>query len=142
MGRTVLPVSDRPGNEGHATLTAGVLRTGASSYRSDIDGLRAVSILLVVAFHAGLPALAGGLVGVDVFFVLSGYLVTGLLLREHRSSGTISLRGFYARRARRLLPLSALVIVLTTLAGSVLLDPLARAGLFRDAVAAAPYVAN
>ena len=111
-------------------------------HRADIDGLRAVSILLVVGYHAGLSWLPGGFVGVDVFFVLSGFLITGLLLAELAATDRIALGQFFARRARRLLPLSTLVLVATLLAGMVLLPPLARAGLVRDARAAALYVAN
>ena len=74
------------------------------SYRPDIDGLRAIAVAIVVAFHTGVPGFAGGFVGVDVFFVISGYLITGLLVEELREKGTISLSRFYARRVRRLLP--------------------------------------
>lgn len=112
------------------------------SYRADIDGLRAVSILLVVAFHAGIDRFAGGYVGVDVFFVLSGYLITGLLLREHDRNGQIRLGEFYARRARRLLPMAALVLVVTTVLGFWVLPPLSRVSLLEDARAAAIYLAN
>lgn len=79
-------------------------------YRRDLQGLRAFAILLVVCSHAGLPLLPGGFVGVDVFFVLSGYLITGLLMREHELYGRISLARFYARRLKRLLP--ALIVML------------------------------
>jgi peptidoglycan/LPS O-acetylase OafA/YrhL len=80
------------------------------AYRPALDGLRGVAIALVVLFHAGL--LSGGYIGVDVFFVLSGFLITSLLLEEHRSSGRINLEAFYVRRARRILPaLLALLIV-------------------------------
>jgi peptidoglycan/LPS O-acetylase OafA/YrhL len=116
----------------------GAVRT----YRDDIDGLRAVSILLVVAFHAGVTGVAGGYVGVDVFFVLSGYLITGLLVAEQRRTGRIALAEFFARRARRLLPMAGLVIVATLLAGLWLLPPLARADMVRDAGASALYLAN
>jgi len=78
-------------------------------YRRDIDGLRALAIIPVVACHAGLPFARGGYVGVDVFFVISGYLITRLL-REEIASGSFSLIGFYERRARRILP--ALFVVL------------------------------
>ena len=71
------------------------------AFRPDVEGLRAVAILLVVAYHVGVPGFAGGYVGVDVFFVLSGYLITGLLLREVQQTGTINLIEFYARRTRR-----------------------------------------
>src|SRR5437016_12565735 len=73
-------------------------------FRPVIEGLRAIAILLVVAFHVGIPTLQGGFIGVDVFFVISGYLITGLLVREIESTGRLSFVGFYARRARRLLP--------------------------------------
>lgn len=82
-------------------------------YRPDLQGLRALAILAVVAAHAGLPHLEGGFVGVDVFFVLSGYLITGMLLRELRLQGTLDLAAFYARRLRRLLP--ALLFMLACL---------------------------
>lgn len=112
------------------------------AYRVDIDGLRAISILLVVAFHAGLAGFEGGYVGVDVFFVISGYLITGLLVRELRERGRISLADFFARRIRRLLPQAALVLLVTLAAGLWLLPPLARVDLLRDAGSAALYVAN
>ena len=100
------------------------LRTPAtSSYRADIDGLRAVSILAVVGFHAGVPWLAGGYVGVDVFFVISGYLITGLLYAELEREGRIGFAAFYARRVRRLLPAAVLVVLATVIAGALLLSP-------------------
>jgi peptidoglycan/LPS O-acetylase OafA/YrhL len=114
----------------------------ADRYRRDIQGLRAVAVLLVVASHAGLPLLAGGYVGVDVFFVISGFLITTLLVREHRLYGRISLRRFYARRAARLLPASTLVVV-ATLAGAWLwLPPLRTAGYGYDALSGAAQVIN
>src|SRR3954452_13340110 len=79
-------------------------------FRPDVEGLRAVAIGAVLLCHAGVPFLAGGYVGVDVFFVISGFLITKLLLGELESTGGISLRRFYARRARRLLPLSAFLL--------------------------------
>ncbi len=79
-------------------------------YRSEIDGLRAVAVVPVILYHAGLPWLPGGYVGVDVFFVISGYLITSLLLAELAATGRVSVAGFYARRARRILP--ALFVVL------------------------------
>src|SRR6516225_4039126 len=80
-------------------------------FRPDIEGLRAIAVLLVVVRHTGLSFLQGGFVGVDVFFVLSGYLITSLLTKELNSSGTINLPRFYARRVRRLLPALSLVVV-------------------------------
>jgi len=74
------------------------------AFRPDIEGLRAIAILLVVACHCGVPRFAGGFVGVDIFFVLSGYLITEILSRELRETSRIDFTAFYARRARRLLP--------------------------------------
>jgi peptidoglycan/LPS O-acetylase OafA/YrhL len=84
-------------------------------FRPDVEGLRAVAVVLVVLYHAGVSTFSGGYVGVDVFFVISGYLITGLLLREHEKRRTISISGFYARRARRILPAAMVVIVATLL---------------------------
>ncbi|MDB4878343.1 MAG: acyltransferase 3 [Gemmatimonadetes bacterium] len=83
-------------------------------FRPDIEGMRGAAILLVVGFHAGVSWLAGGYVGVDIFFVLSGYLITGLLVRELRRTGDVDLAEFYARRALRLLP-ALLVVLLATI---------------------------
>ncbi len=89
---------------------------GDRTFRPDVQGLRAVAILLVVLFHAGVPQLTGGFVGVDVFFVISGFVITGLLLREHSSSGRTRLLAFYGRRSRRILPAATLVIIVTVAA--------------------------
>jgi peptidoglycan/LPS O-acetylase OafA/YrhL len=85
----------------------------AAQHRPQLDGVRAVAVYLVVLYHAGLGALEGGFVGVDVFFVLSGYLVTQLLLRDLATHGRIRLRRFYARRYRRLLPAAFVVLMVT-----------------------------
>ena len=111
-------------------------------FRPDIEGLRAVAVVVVVLFHARIAAFAGGFVGVDVFFVLSGFLITRLLLREVATTGTISLRHFWARRARRLLPASCVVVVVTVLASQVLLSPIAQRPLATDAIAASGFVLN
>ncbi|SCE95741.1 acyltransferase family protein [Micromonospora mirobrigensis] len=112
------------------------------SFRGDIEGLRAVAVLLVLLGHAGVPRLAGGFVGVDVFFVISGFLITGLLLKEHDRRGRISLTGFYARRAKRLLPAAATVL-LATLALTWLLLPRTRwSATAWDVVASAGYAMN
>jgi peptidoglycan/LPS O-acetylase OafA/YrhL len=89
---------------------------GDRKFRPDVEGLRAVAVLLVVLYHADIPWLTGGFVGVDVFFVLSGFVITGLLLRERATSGTTKLLNFYGRRSRRILPAATLVIMLTVLA--------------------------
>jgi peptidoglycan/LPS O-acetylase OafA/YrhL len=85
----------------------------AWGYRPHLDGLRAIAVYLVVAFHAGADRFSGGFIGVDVFFVLSGYLVTHVLLRSISDTGSIGLRRFYSRRFRRLLPAAAVVMVAT-----------------------------
>lgn len=87
-------------------------------FRSDLQGLRAIAILLVVLAHAHLPLLSGGFIGVDVFFVLSGYLISGLLIREQRLTGRIIFSRFYARRLKRLLP--ALIVMLLISTGAAL----------------------
>src|SRR5437899_12801729 len=73
-------------------------------YVAGLDGVRAVAVLLVIAYHLGLPAARGGMLGVGVFFTLSGYLITDLLLGHWRRNGSLGLRSFWLRRARRLLP--------------------------------------
>jgi peptidoglycan/LPS O-acetylase OafA/YrhL len=116
--------------------------TPGEGFRPDIEGLRAVAILLVVLGHAGVAAAGGGYVGVDVFFVLSGFLITSLLLREVATAGRISIPRFYARRALRLLPASTLVLVCTLVAARLWLAPLLAGQYAHDAVAAAGYVSN
>lgn len=91
-------------------------------YRADIDGLRAVSVIAVVLYHAGLPLFGGGYVGVDVFFVISGFLITSLILHE-QESGTFSLTGFYHRRIRRILPALFAMMSACAVAGWFLLAP-------------------
>ena len=90
---------------------------------TDLEGLRAVAILLVVGCHCGIPLCAGGFIGVDVFFVLSGYLITGLIAQEVRDRSRLDLAAFYARRARRLLPACAVVIIATSLVVAALFPP-------------------
>jgi peptidoglycan/LPS O-acetylase OafA/YrhL len=101
---------------------------GVLKHRADIDGLRAVAVLPVVAYHAGLSQTPGGFVGVDVFFVISGYLITGIVAEElARSSSTggpsLSLAGFYERRIRRIFPALFGMLALTAVAVSILLTP-------------------
>lgn len=118
------------------------VRASNAEIRLDIQGLRAVAVSLVALSHAGVTQVAGGYIGVDVFFVISGFLITSLMLREHDRAGKIDLVRFYARRALRLLPASTLVL-LATLAGSWLfLGPLRFADYARDAMASAWYVVN
>ena len=84
--------------------------TDNSNFRKDVQGLRGIAVLLVVIYHTGI-GLPGGFVGVDMFFVISGFVITQRLMRELEQTGTIRFRNFYARRARRLLPALALVTV-------------------------------
>ena len=106
-----------------------------------LDGVRAIAVGLVLAEHGGIPGVSGGFLGVDVFFVLSGFLITSLLLDELRGSGRIALAGFWIRRARRLLP-ALIVMVLAVVAARTLFPPEATATLRDDAVAAFFWVAN
>ncbi len=99
-------------------------------------------MLAVVLYHAGLPGVTGGFVGVDVFFVISGFLITGLLWRDVSTRGGIRLLRFYGSRARRLLPASATVIVATAVASCLLLPPLQARNVLGDAIACALYVGN
>ena len=99
-------------------------------------------MLAVVLFHAGPPGVGGGFIGVDVFFVISGFLITGLLWRETSATGTVRLRSFYGARARRLLPASAMVGVVTLIASAVLLSPLQLRDVIYDGIACALYVGN
>ncbi|HLZ37365.1 MAG TPA: acyltransferase, partial [Mycobacteriales bacterium] len=114
---------------------------GAGGRLRALDGVRGLAVLAVLFFHAGMPWAHGGFLGVDTFFVLSGYLITVLLLREWRETGGVSLRRFWARRARRLLP--ALLLVLAALAAyAATLPTEVRPRLRGDALATLGYVAN
>ena len=118
------------------------MRSDRPAFRSDIEGLRGIAILLVVAFHATVPGLAGGFVGVDVFFVISGFLITGLLAREAELTGEIDLPAFYARRARRLLP-ALLVVLLATIAAALwIYAPIDQPRIASDARAVALHYGN
>ena len=119
-----------------------VERSSADSFRADLEGLRGVAILLVLAFHAGIPGFGGGFIGVDVFYVLSGFLITGLLLRERERTGRVGLRAFYARRARRILPAAAAILVVTLFAAALVISPLDLPPVARDAVAVALSAGN
>ncbi len=122
--------------------TTSTARRPTWGHRPALDGLRAVAVGLVIAFHVDLPVAAGGFVGVDLFFVLSGFVVTNVIWVELSTSNSLRLRRFYARRMRRLTP-AALALVVGTALMYVLVAPLVeRLSLVSDAQAALLYVAN
>jgi len=96
---------------------------GDRKFRPDVQGMRAIAILLALVYHAGVPAFTGGYVGIEVFFVISGFVITGLLLREREGTGRTSLRSFYGRRARRIIPAATLVIIVTVIVSYHSLGP-------------------
>jgi peptidoglycan/LPS O-acetylase OafA/YrhL len=111
-------------------------------FRPDLEGLRAVAVILVLLYHAGVSVFPGGYVGVDVFFVLSGFLITGLIHRELSSTGRFSLANFYARRARRLLPAAGFVLIVSLVAAVILLPGYRLPAVQWDIASAGLYVSN
>jgi peptidoglycan/LPS O-acetylase OafA/YrhL len=111
------------------------------AYRGDIDGLRAIAVLAVVLFHAGVPGFTGGFVGVDVFFVISGFLISSILIDDARQ-GRFSLLTFYGRRVRRIFPALFLVLIVTTLAALALLAPTALAGYGKSLAGTGLFASN
>lgn len=107
---------------------------------TQIQGLRALAAILVTLFHARL--VPGGFIGVDIFYVISGYLITGLILREIEKTGTLDLKSFYQRRIKRLLPTSVFVLFVTAIFAWILFPPITRDSLGRDLFAAAAYISN
>jgi peptidoglycan/LPS O-acetylase OafA/YrhL len=108
FGRTLAP--DRPLVARDGSPAEAHLKSPKEGFRPDIEGLRAVAVGTVLLYHADVPFARGGYVGVDVFFVISGFLITGLLVRELEKTDGISLSRFYSRRAKRLLPLTVVVL--------------------------------
>ncbi len=106
----------------------------------EIQGLRALAAILVLLFHA--KYIPGGFVGVDIFYVISGFLITGLLLKELKGTGTISLKAFYLRRSKRLLPASFLVLFVTAIFAWLVLPPISRGSIGRDLIASTLYISN
>src|SRR5215831_2552893 len=112
----------------------------ASTFRADIEGLRAISITAVVLYHARVSGFGGGFVGVDIFFVISGFLITGLLLREIERERSINLLAFWAKRARRLLPNALLTLTATLIVVALLLPVIQRTTSARDIFSALIYL--
>jgi peptidoglycan/LPS O-acetylase OafA/YrhL len=115
---------------------------GTTGFRPDVQALRALAVLLVVLNHAHVPGLGGGYIGVDVFFVISGFLITGLLTREQDRTGRISILKFYGRRMRRILPAAALVLIVTVVASYHWLGYIRGAHTAEDAEWSSVFLAN
>ena len=147
-GRPEAPNPARAGFVAAAELSAPVeprpaeQRPGEPRFRPDLEGFRGIAILLVLLCHARLPGAEAGFIGVDVFFVLSGFLITGLLVDESQRTGRIRLGAFYGRRARRILPAAVVVLGSTLLAAQLVLSPLDLPRVADDAFAASLSVAN
>jgi len=122
-------------------MSAATTSPAKSWHRPDITGLRSLAIVPVVAFHAGITAIPGGFVGVDVFYVISGFLITTLLVRE-ASERRLHLSQFWARRLRRLVPASVAMVAVTLVAGLIILSPLRWAKLGEESLASLFYVSN
>jgi peptidoglycan/LPS O-acetylase OafA/YrhL len=135
-----------PGEAAESTSTSPETRgSGTNSrvnYMPALDGVRAVSMLAIMAYHGGLSWIPGGFFAVDVFFVLSGFLITSLLIGERLSRGRIRLKAFWARRARRLLPALLVMIIAVTLYARFFAAPGTYPQLRSDALSALFYVAN
>ncbi len=110
-------------------------------YRPEIDGLRFLAIVPVVLFHAGIPGFSGGFVGVDVFFVISGYLITGIIVRE-LDSGSFSIVLFYERRIRRIFPALLAMIAFVCIVAPAALLPHEMRNLPKEVIGALAFIAN
>lgn len=113
-----------------------------NGYRPDIDGLRAVAVMAVVLFHLDVRWFGGGFVGVDVFFVISGYLITKILVEDIRSTGRVDFRNFYIRRARRILPALAVTLAGCFVGAIALLTPTETASFGWSMLAAITSLSN
>lgn len=140
---TVQPPTATTGSSSYAPPTAA--ETAArrrSEFRGDIEGLRGIAVLLVVAYHAGVQRISGGFVGVDVFFVLSGYLITGILVEQVARTGRVDYAQFYARRMRRLLPAVTLTLIAVLITSTIVLGPMERIEPALSAIATSLYSSN
>ena len=125
-----------------APSAGGRTAQGDRSFRPDIQGLRAVAVLLVVLYHCAVPGIRAGYVGVDVFFVISGFLITRHLVQEFGRTGSLSLSGFYARRIKRLLPSALVVVLVTVLLTRLWGPPLQAVPVARDGLFSTFYLMN
>ena len=114
----------------------------SKGFRLDVQGIRGMALILVLACHAEIPAFEGGFVALDIFYVLSGFLITGLILTEIERRGTVSLLNFYARRAKRLLPLAVTVLIVILIGSIALFSTVRQAETAGDVIAAALYFVN
>jgi peptidoglycan/LPS O-acetylase OafA/YrhL len=115
---------------------------GSTAFRPDVEGLRAVAVVAVVLYHANISVISGGFVGVDIFFVISGFLITGILLSERERSAGISLLSFYARRIRRVLPAATVVLAVTVISSYWLVGVARAQSVAHDAYWAAVFLGN
>lgn len=129
-------------DESAGTVAAGAAGGSRSRYEPALDGMRALFVLAVIAYHYGYGWARGGFLGVDAFFVLSGFLITRLLLTEWRDHGSIRMPRFWGRRVRRLLPASVLVLLFVAVYTATAASPVARHSVRNDGLASIFYVAN
>jgi len=126
-----------------ATAPIAKSRQSRAEYRPDIDGIRGAAAIMVMGFHAKVPGFEGAYIGLDLFFVVSGYVITGLLMHEYEKTGRIRWGAFYARRARRLIPAKATMLVVVLIASYFLLAPTGtQQQTAKSAAAAAGFVSN
>lgn len=111
------------------------------NYRPDIDGLRAIAVIPVILYHSGMGSISGGFLGVDIFFVISGYLITNILLNE-KFLNTFSLIHFYNRRARRILPPLCLMLLITSICAYLLMIPSQLGDYGQSLIASLTFLAN
>ena len=137
-----MSVLANPTTPRHSAVKPSPIATGTRRFRPDIQGLRAIAVLLVVLYHAKVPGVRGGFVGVDVFFVISGFLITGQLVREVEKHGRIIFSGFYFKRIRRLLPPAAIVVITTLLVSRIWAPLLQTKALGTDTIFVAFYGLN
>ncbi|MGL4256738.1 MAG: acyltransferase family protein [Microbacterium sp.] len=138
-----LAATDTPaGADTPRSLAARRTPRGRDEFRPDVQALRAIAVLAVVLYHLWPNRLTGGFVGVDVFFVISGFLITSHLLRELSDTGSIRVGSFWARRAKRLLPAALLVLALTAITAFVVMPPTVLPQTFREVLASVFYVEN